>query len=114
MFVKAEDMAKEVRVNMKGGPGEVTMYTMPDGKPDGVRLVGKISIPEGAGIGRHVHENETEIFYFISGEGEADNNGEIITVKPGDVLTTGGGAAHAVRNIGKGPLEMVAVIVLDR
>ena len=55
----------------------------------------------------------THIFYILSGQGIADDNGTQVLLEPGDMLYTGDGSYHAVRNEGEVPLEMVAVILFS-
>ena len=114
MLFKANELVEDKRLNMRGGDGEVTMMQLPvEGKPGKVRMAAYITIPVGASIGEHAHVGETELFYFISGLGEVNDAGEIRAVFPGDILSTGNGASHAVKNIGDVDLVMAAVIVLD-
>lgn len=65
----------------------------------------------GSGIGYHVHENESEIYYIINGQGEFNDNGIITKVKAGDVTITPSGAGHALKNVDQEPLEVVALIL---
>ncbi len=65
----------------------------------------------GSGIGYHVHENESELYYIIKGTGEFNDNGTIATVEAGDVTITPSGAGHALKNTGEQPLEIIALIL---
>ena len=42
-------------------------------------------------LGFHVHQNEGEAYYILSGTGEFNDNGTIVTVAAGDVTFTGAG-----------------------
>ena len=114
MIIRQSDMQKDVRPQMRGGQGEVTITHLvdADNKPNHVRLVGKITLPKGASIGYHVHEGESEIFYFLSGKGIVNDNGTEYEVCAGDVLVTNN-CGHAVVNTGDDPFELFAVIVKD-
>jgi mannose-6-phosphate isomerase-like protein (cupin superfamily) len=76
------------------------------------RLVAEVTIPSGASIGFHRHEGEEEIYYILSGSGEVDDQGEVDQIGRGDVVLTGGGNRHAVRNTGTVPLVLLAIILV--
>ena len=73
-------------------------------------MAARLTLPPGASIGFHNHENEDEIFVIVKGQAEADDNGTLSVLNAGDTLLTGNGAGHSIRNIGEGDLELVAVI----
>lgn len=77
------------------------------------RLFGTITIDKGCSIGPHDHVNETEYYWIISGEGiVTEDDGDTI-VKPHDLVITGGGASHAIRNEKDEPLVFLALIIVD-
>jgi len=80
---------------------------------DHARVFSHIVLKPGCAIGDHVHEGETEFYYILKGEGTFNDNGNIVTVLPGDLCETGHGAMHAMENAGSEPLEFIALIVLD-
>ena len=90
MVRTADEMAAEIREKMRGGAGKVRIkHIFKPGEVKGkVRLIAEITLPAGASIGYHIHENEEEIFYFISGQGEVDDNGGRRQVGPGDAMLT--------------------------
>ncbi len=114
MLKHASDMPVEQRLHMREGDGTVTLtaafekgeYASP------LRLFSRITLPAGASIGYHVHENEEEFFYVLSGCGEMDDNGTVVSLKAGDATVTRSGEGHALRNTGEEPLEVLAVIAL--
>lgn len=113
MLKRAQDMPMEQRPHMREGTGTVTLtaafekgdYAAP------LRLFSQLTLPVGASIGYHVHENEEEFYYILSGSGEMDDNGTPVTLQPGDATVTHSGEGHALRNTGTQPLEVLAVIV---
>ena len=114
MWIKQSDMPVEVREAMRGGTGSVQLQdVLPQGKPVHMRLMSIITLNPGDSIGYHTHDNETEIFYIASGQGNVDDNGTKVTVSAGDSISTGGGAGHSVACAGNAPLVMVAVIVTE-
>ena len=113
MIRKANDCVSDVRHEMRGGPGDVTMVELlkePELLGKG-RLFSKIVLPPGAGIGYHVHENESEIFFVSKGSPLYSDNGDEHTVAPGDVLITPPGTGHSVTNLSDETVELIALIL---
>ena len=112
MIVRRNDMRTQVRDLMKGGKGSVTVLHMveTDGLPN-VRFVGEMTLPAGASIGDHAHDKETEYYIITDGVGVVTEGREDHRVGRGDVIVTGGGASHSIRNRGSTPLKIVAFIV---
>ena len=109
----SQELPQEQRPNMRGGDGTVLLspaFTAGDYAAP-LRLFSRITLPAGASIGYHVHEQEEEFFYFLSGTGILDDNGTPVAVKGGDSTVTRSGEGHALRNTGNEPLELLAVIV---
>lgn len=114
MYISENDYSKEIRVAMRGGDGQVIIeHFTKDSLPPNVRLMARLTLEKGCSIGYHVHENETESFYFAAGQGTADDNGTIIKVQAGDTLVTKSGQGHSIRNDGDTPLVLIATIVLN-
>jgi mannose-6-phosphate isomerase-like protein (cupin superfamily) len=111
MIIRRESMKKENRPAMRGGPGAVDLINLTAAPCANCRLLAEVLIPPGAGIGVHEHVNETEYYLITGGAGIVTDNGKEVQVKAGDVVETGGGASHAIRNSGAAPLTMVAVII---
>lgn len=116
MIIKRPEMKTEVREQMRGGPGAVSILQhVPAAAMHGLgRLCATLVLPPGAGIGFHEHAAEYEIFIIQKGQALVDDNGDRRELGPGDAVITGGGAGHAVTNIGDGPLEMTAVILTGK
>lgn len=113
MIRYADQMKQEKREHMRDGDGTVTLTPAFEAEDihSKTRLFSRITLPVGASIGFHTHDNEEEFYYFLSGMGEFNDNGELHTIQAGDATVTGCGKGHAVRNTGNVPLEMLAVIV---
>lgn len=114
MIRNPEEMLIELKEKMRGGEGTIQIKHIfkQDELGGKCRLIAEITIPVGGSIGFHQHDHEEEIFYFISGEGEVDDNGIRKKIKAGDAMLTPDGEGHAVVNTGKTPLVMMAVILL--
>ena len=113
MIKRKEEMLYRER-NMRGGVGLCkTVDLMLQEEMRHCRLFGTITIDKGNSIGAHDHVNETEYYYILSGEGGVtESDGEKV-VKAGDLVITGGGASHAIRNEQNEPLVFLALIILD-
>ena len=113
MLYKKETHMPEYREHMRGGNGAVELTPLAGQIPKNLRLYSLIRLAPGASIGYHVHENETELFHFLSGSGAADDNGTKLRVSAGDTLSTPSGFGHSVENDGDEDLVFLAAIVRD-
>jgi mannose-6-phosphate isomerase-like protein (cupin superfamily) len=112
MVIRRSQMQAETREKMRGGEGRIGItHLVPPGEVPHGRLLAEIEIPPGASIGVHRHDAETEYFILLSGRGVVDDNGTEREVGAGDVVVTGGGATHGVRNTAADPLRLVALIL---
>jgi len=100
---------------MRGGTGKVYLLHLQEGETlqPHCRLHCQITVPAGCSIGYHVHENETEVFHFISGRGHADDNGTLVEIIPGDVIVTGPGTGHSILADSGEDMVFEAVITLE-
>ncbi|MBQ6595331.1 MAG: cupin domain-containing protein [Clostridia bacterium] len=113
MIVHSEGQERILRENMKGGDGTVRQTVLTDALPAKARLFATLTLAPGTSIGYHVHENETELFYFAAGHGEAQDDDQVVEVKAGDCMVTSNGHGHGVRNTGSEDLVLVACIIKD-
>lgn len=112
MVRREEDQIREVRPQMRGGKGQVTLcHLEKELLPENGRLFAKLILGPGCSIGAHEHVGEAEMFYFVSGQGVVTDDGEEIAVSAGDVMTTPSGHAHSVENTGDEDLVLIAAIV---
>jgi mannose-6-phosphate isomerase-like protein (cupin superfamily) len=112
MVIHRNEMRVEQKERMRDGEGTLTLtHLTEDNTQKNVRLAGEFILPPGASIGTHRHDNETEYFIFLEGTGTVDDNGAETPVAKGDMMITGNGASHNVKNTGSGPLVFNALIV---
>jgi mannose-6-phosphate isomerase-like protein (cupin superfamily) len=60
----------------------------------------EVTISSGAQIAPHFHENSTEYFYVVSGEGKFLDNTEWRHIVKGDAFRAPKGTMHSLRNDG--------------
>lgn len=113
MIKKIQDFKTELRENMRGGDGTVVVssFVTAEELNNKGRLFGKITLKPGCGIGFHVHESDSELFYIIKGTATYDDNGKKVTVSAGDATLTPAGTGHAIKNEGTEDVELIALIV---
>ena len=51
--------------------------------------------------------------YILKGTGEVNDDGILSPVGPGDVVHTGSGHSHSIRNTGEENLELIAMILFE-
>jgi mannose-6-phosphate isomerase-like protein (cupin superfamily) len=112
MIYHRNEMRVEQKENMRGGDGTVTLTHLVDGSSmRNARMLAELVLPPGASIGYHRHDKETEYFIVLSGEGVINDDGAESPVKGGDVIVTGNGGSHSIRNTGSAPLVLHAAII---
>lgn len=114
MVRRWDERTVTVRHRMYEGEGDVLVRAALSGPEEMCgkgRLLSQLTVPPGSTIGYHVHQDEAETFIVLSGEGDFDDNGTVARLTPGDVLLTGAGEGHSVRNTGSEPLVILAIIL---
>ena len=107
----------EVPVEMKkmfGGAGEVEHHRLLLGAEEMYgkgRVFNRVVLAPGCEVAWHVHHGDGECYYVLKGEGTYSDNGNIITMRPGDMSFVGDGEGHSMRNDGSEDLEMIALIL---
>lgn len=113
MIRRKNDYVQDVRTNMMGGEGSVTIehiFKKDNGLNANIRMYSRITIQPGCSIGKHEHVNEEEILHVISGRGLANDNGVEVTVEAGDSIVTRSGESHGIACAGDEPLVLLAAI----
>ena len=113
MITRANEQSKSIREYMRGGKKHVELTALSKELPENARLFSKIVLIPGASIGYHVHENETELFYFAEGCARVQDDDQFFDVIAGDSMCTTNGHGHSVENTGDTDLVIVAVIIKD-
>ena len=113
MITRKDNQTTSIRERMRDGNGCAKLTALMEELPKNARLFSTITLDVGSSIGYHIHENETELFYLISGCGLFRDDEETVELKAGDSMATGSGHGHSVECLGDEPLVMLACIVLD-
>jgi len=113
MITRNSAMQAEVRENMRGGKGSVTLehWFRPEAFGAKVRLCTRMTLAPGSSIGSHTHEGEDEVYLVLAGCGLIQENGEWVPIRTGDAILTGKGGTHGVENTGTEPLVIAAIIM---
>lgn len=112
MIIKKENMVIEPIPNVKNGTGILEFMSLPN--PETMincTLFTKITIPINSSVGTHIHLNETEYYYLLSGTGLAINDGIETQVTVGDVVVTTHNEEHSILNNGYTDLVFLAIII---
>lgn len=113
MTTQKKDMSVAVMEKMRGGNGQATLTTLVAERPANLKMFTHVRLTPGSSIGFHMHEGETELYYFVSGSGRVQDDDKFYDVQPGDSMCTPTGHGHGVENTGDVDMEIIAVIVLD-
>ena len=109
---------KEIKVTSecdKSGIETLFLHDLADfpGKNKKLRTFSLAELEFGGEVEFHIHENEFESYYIISGSGIYNDNGKEIPISAGSVTFTPSGSGHGIKNTGKDKLVFVALIILD-
>jgi len=112
MIAKKFEMREEIKENMRGGNGAITLrYLVPASETFGKsRMIAELTMPKGASIGPHDHVGETEMYIITEGQAYVTENNEGFTLNAGDVMYTGNGDFHSIENKCENDLVLYAVI----
>lgn len=113
MITRKDNQTTSIRERMRDGNGCAKLTALMEELPKNARLFSTITLEAGSSIGYHIHENETELFYFVSGRARVRDDDVFYELSAGDAMSTASGHGHAVESIGPEPLVMVACIIKD-
>lgn len=113
MITRKDNQTTSVRERMRNGNGSASLTALMEELPKNARLFSTITLEAGSSIGYHIHENETELFYFVSGRARVRDDDAFYELAAGDAMSTASGHGHAVESVGPEPLVMLACIIKD-
>ncbi len=114
MYKKLEQLKKQTKLTSEGKEKMIkTNLADFDETNPKVRLYSFIQLKPGENVEFHTHEGESESFFFLSGKGVYNDNGNMVDITPGMVTLTPSGQGHAIVNTGSEELVFIALIVVD-
>lgn len=70
----------------------------------------RLELEPGASVGYHLHADNEEVYFIMSGEGLYTEENETQYVKAGDIMLCRMGRSHGIENSGKDTLVVGAAI----
>ncbi|MDD5945690.1 MAG: cupin domain-containing protein [Clostridia bacterium] len=112
MLVKSGEGMKEYRV-IRNGVGEILMVNKfgPDETANRCKMVAELNIEPGQCIGYHAHVDDIELFYMLEGELICVEDGEELTLLPGDMTSTSCGEKHQLINRSDKLAKVLAIVI---
>ncbi len=101
------------RVEKLGGSGKGAGMRFPIDIPDGdgaFVMTTRLDLEPGASIGYHLHGDNEEVYFIMSGEGLYCEDNENFKVKAGDIMLCRKGHSHGIENTGAETLVIGAAI----
>lgn len=72
-----------------------------------VQSIAEATVPPGATTIRHYHRRSEELYFFTSGRGTMELDGERREVRAGDCVVIAPGSVHGLTNPGSEPLVLL-------
>ena len=115
MIRRSNEMREERIHELKKGKGTVKLFHLLEKQElsEKGRLCAREIIEPGNSVGYHKHEGDFELYYVLEGEGIVNDNGSETTVRKMDVVRTGHGEFHSIKNVGNKNLELIAIILFE-
>ena len=116
MIRRKEECVVEHREHMRDGDGTVIVTNFIAGPEELCgkgRLFSKLTLHPGCGVGYHIHDKDSALFYIVKGTAEYNDNGTPVTVSEGDVMICPVGQGHSITNRSDEDAEVIAVIVYE-
>lgn len=113
MIKKSSEQVTDIRENMRGGTGQVTIKHCfrKDEIRASCRLCAQLELGPGVSIGLHEHLEEDEVFIIQQGKALVIDGGQEVEVEAGDAILTGKGLTHSIKNVGSDTLLVTAIIM---
>ena len=106
MLLDIFNMAPKAIAGFKGGEGEALVRM----HQDDMGKVAQITLPVGASIGYHTHEDSYEVIYVLSGSGTCYDGDQVYGVSAGMVQYCPQHEGHSIVNTGTENLRLLGVI----
>ena len=105
--------AVEVDAATTGGEGPYLREPFADDEALGeaIKTFAKLTVKPGTRMGYHQHVGDYEFYYILKGQGEYNDNGNVVPCKAGDVFKCEDGGYHCIINNSDEDIEFIALIV---
>ncbi len=113
MVISEKNATHKVMKNLRGGNGSVlAREILGTGELGGHgSMYAYITLEPGVSIGYHQHVGDSEAYFILSGTGLYSDNGNPVTIGPGDMTWCPDGEHHGLENNGTEPIVMIALIL---
>ncbi len=107
MLIQFPNIEETILPNFKGGEKQTAMkrVSFGDSRAMLVRLI------PGASIGEHTHEDNCEVFYYLSGKGKCLYDGQWEPAEAGTAHYCPKGHSHSLVNDGEEDLVLFATVI---
>lgn len=111
MIIQMGEQAVQSVKELRGGKGTLSRKDVFTEE----QMLGKalwfitLTIPPGASIGQHPHDEDAEIYYILSGSLRVTDDGITKDLSAGDAVFTSEGKIHGVENISDDQAVLLAV-----
>ena len=107
MLINFPNIDEVIHDNFKGGEKQTAMKRVSFGE----NRIMMIRLVPGASIGPHVHEDNCEVFYYLSGKGKCLYDDKWEPVTPGTAHFCPKGHRHSLVNTGDEDLVLFATVI---
>lgn len=117
MFLrKNSELPRKKFENKWGGEGvqQVIQILDPEELQGKGRLFTDNILPKGASVGRHDHNGDVEVYYFLEGQGLYESDEGEFPVEAGDVTLVSDQGSHGIKNVGESDLRFIALILYSK
>ena len=90
--------------------GKRRWFSLPNVTEAEALVLAEVELQPGFGHGFHMHENQEEVCYVLSGEIEQWLGTEKKILKAGDAVFIGRGVVHASYNVSDKPVKTLAIL----
>ena len=114
MYKKIEQLKTQIKYNNEGKEKMLkTNLADVDAWDPRIRLYSLVQVKPGEQVDYHMHSGESETFFFLSGNGIYNDNGNKVDIEPGMVTFTPSGQGHSIINTGDENISLIALILVD-
>ena len=112
MIIKKGDLKVKSESNNDGAE-KLYLYNLADfeEKNPKLRTFSLAKLLPGEKVEFHIHNEESESYYIISGKASYNDDGDVFDIESGTVTFTPSGKGHGIENIGDEILEFIALII---